>query len=245
MNVRDYGSSVLIDVWQGYDGCEPGQYFNIPGTFANILADIVSLTWYLGAAGCSYFEGRGIYFCEYVYGILSNPPTVSTDFRCRISVTMMSRLMLNLRDPKIHTPTLGQMTRGTKTTSKEHVVLSYLHPEILMCSQQTSTKSHQEMWAVQSVCLISVYSHPWSENVFHSIYWDGATATKCGPGSLGKLISSFRTAWCIFLSIFLAGLLLYVIVLIITCELCMGVVGSVLVGRLHIVGHSEIPSEMM
>jgi hypothetical protein len=92
---------------------------------ANILADIVSLTWYLGAAGCSYFEGCGIYFCEYVYG--------------------------NLRDPKIHTPTLGQTARGTKTTSREHVVLFYLHPEILMCSQQTSTKSHQEMRAVQSV----------------------------------------------------------------------------------------------
>jgi hypothetical protein len=41
MNVRDYDSSVLIDLWQGYDGCESGQYFNIPGTFANILADIV------------------------------------------------------------------------------------------------------------------------------------------------------------------------------------------------------------
>ena len=104
--------------------------------------------------------------------------------------------MLNLRDPKIQTAISGPMTRGTTTTGRKQV-LFYLRPEILICFQQISTKSHREIRVVQLVRPISVLCGPLSE-VYFSLYWDGATGAKCEPGRLGKLRVCFTLQGILF-----------------------------------------------
>lgn len=122
MNLRDSDSSVLIDMGRIMAAANLGNILTF--LVRSQIFRLMSFLWpgLVGAAGCSYLEGCGIYFCEYVYGTFSSPPTGSTDFQHRISVTMMSRLMLNLRDPKHYTPISGRIKRGTTTTGSEHVV---------------------------------------------------------------------------------------------------------------------------
>src|ERR1700734_3440503 len=96
----------MISMTKGSQGCDR---IMTVANLANILAFLVcphsfivlNCSLSLGAAGCPHLEGRGVHLREYVYCTLSCPPTESINYSYRISVTMMSRLMLNLRDPKM------------------------------------------------------------------------------------------------------------------------------------------------
>ena len=89
------------------------------------LHPLIDLHVSSGAAGCSHLEGCGIHFREHVYRIFSKLPTKSTNSWCRISVTMMSRLMLNLRSPEIY---ISTRRRTATVTTPKHVVSTCVDP---------------------------------------------------------------------------------------------------------------------
>jgi len=70
--------------------------------------------------GALYFAVMTAANLANIFTFLLAPPIlkgVVSTFVNIISVTMMSRLMLNIRDPKIHTPTSGRMTQGFTLTA--------------------------------------------------------------------------------------------------------------------------------
>ena len=179
-NVHEYDDSILTGIWQGHDSCEHGQYLNIPSEFANPSAIIVFLNFW-GAAGCSHLKGCGIYFCEYVYSTFSGPPIESTNSQCRISVTLMSRLMLNLRDPKVHTVISGRMTRTTMTAGRKHVCIYITGSSFVAnrCQRRLRRRCERpNRYAKFCITRFLVW------HVFYSLYWDGVTGSQCGPRSL-------------------------------------------------------------